>query len=242
MSPKRKAGKPGNPQTAIAYLRLSPRGKRQEDPLGIDVQHEMIQRWADQHGVEILAWHEDRWVSGADEIDDRPALLAALQDIETHGAGYLVGAKRDRIARDTINDAMISRLAERAGAAVVSADGIGNGDDPASQAMRGMMAVFAQFERALIRSRIKNALAIKKARGERTGMVPYGMRATAERLLEPDPVEQAALRRIFELHEQGLGAPRIAKALEAEGTPARGDRWHVTSVTRILQGKSGRRV
>ncbi|MBU6429013.1 MAG: recombinase family protein, partial [Cyanobacteria bacterium REEB65] len=96
--------------------------------------------------------------------------------------------------------------------------------------------------RALIRSRIKNALAIKKARGERLGMVPYGMRATSEGLLEPDETEQAALRRIFELHAQGMGAPRIARALEEEGIPARGDRWHVTSVTRILQGKSGQRV
>jgi DNA invertase Pin-like site-specific DNA recombinase len=40
-----------------------------------------------------------------------------------------------------------------------------------------IMDAAAAYERALIRARTKAALAAKRARGERSGEVPYGFRA-----------------------------------------------------------------
>jgi len=50
--------------------------------------------------VEVLAWREERGVSGGAELTERPWLLAALDDVAAHRAGLLVVAKRDRLARD----------------------------------------------------------------------------------------------------------------------------------------------
>src|ERR1019366_5979320 len=97
--------------------------------------------------------------------------LAALRE---HGAGVLVVAKRDRIARDVVLTAGVEREAGRLGARVTSAAGEGNGSSPADGFMRTVIDGAAEYERALIRARTKAALAAKKAKGECVGQVPYG--------------------------------------------------------------------
>ncbi len=90
----------------------------------------------------------------------------------------LLVAKRDRLARDVVVAAMVDRLAERHGARVLAADGTGNGDGPEAMLMRGIVDVFAQYERALIRARTKAALAVKavarRADGRRPLRSPAG--------------------------------------------------------------------
>jgi hypothetical protein len=54
--------------------------------------------------------------------------------------------------------AITKRLAERKGARVLAVDGVNNGDSPEAQLMRTLIDAFAQYERALIRSRIVQAL------------------------------------------------------------------------------------
>ncbi len=67
-------------------------------------------------------------------MDQRPALVAALAELRAEGAGVLVVAKRDRLARDVYIAAGIERHVARLGARVWSADGVGNGDAPADLA------------------------------------------------------------------------------------------------------------
>src|SRR5690606_20526464 len=102
-------------------------------------------------------------------------------------AGLLLVTRRDRLARDVVKAAMIERLAARHGARVVSAAGEGEGDDPASSLMRRMIDAFAEYERAILKARTKAALAVKKARGERVGSIPYGKRLGSDgRTLEDE--------------------------------------------------------
>ncbi|MCC6811734.1 MAG: recombinase family protein [Deltaproteobacteria bacterium] len=209
-----------NPKVAVAYLRVST--SKQE--LGPEAQREAIQKWAAQSGVTIAAWHEDRGVSGGAELDDRPALMAAIDALEDAQAGVLVVAKRDRLARDVVKAAMIEALAEKAGARVLSAAGEGGDDanDPASMMMRGIIDVFAQYERALIRSRTRAALAMKKARGERTGTVRFGYHVAADgKTLERDDAEQAVIERARALRAGGVSIRGIVAALATEGVQSR---------------------
>ena len=70
---------------------------------------------------------------------------------------------------------MLARLVERKGGRIHSTSGEGSDDDgPTSMLMRHIIDAFAEYERALIRSRTKAALAVKKARGERVGGIPFG--------------------------------------------------------------------
>ncbi|MBN1773173.1 MAG: recombinase family protein [Deltaproteobacteria bacterium] len=225
--------KHGDTKRAIGYLRVS----SDDQALGPDAQRAALERWARAQGVELVAVHADLGVSGGAELDKRPGLLAALADLSTNGAGLLLVAKRDRLARDVVVAGMVERLVERAGARVTSADGAGNGDGPEAALLRGIMDVFAQYERALIRARTRAALAVKRGRGERLGGdLPYGYHAAQDGVhLESDDDEQRVIAAARDLRAEGLSLRAIGAALEARGLlPRSGRRWHPETVRALL--------
>ncbi len=217
----------------VGYVRVS----TSEQALGPEAQLAALRSWCAARGAELVAVREDLGVSGAAPLDRRPGLLAALDALREYSAGVLLVAKRDRLARDVVVSAMAERLAARRGAEVQSADGAGNGSEPADQLMRTMVDAFAQYERALIRARTSAALRAKRARGERTGgHVALGLRVMPDGVrVEAEPAEEVALRRIAELRADGATVRAIAERLNAEGVPARGTRWHATTVARALR-------
>jgi DNA invertase Pin-like site-specific DNA recombinase len=217
---------------AVAYVRVS----TDDQTLGPDAQLAAIQRWATAQGVVLVSVHRDLGVSGGTELAERPALMEALVALEQHRAGVLVVAKRDRLARDVVVAAAVERLVEGKGARIASADGAGNAEGPEGMLMRGLVDLFAQYERALIRSRTTAALAVKKSRNERVGELPIGfaVREDGKQLVE-HAAEQDALVRIRELRAEGFTVRAIAEQMNAEGIPARGKRWHATTVARLLE-------
>lgn len=221
------------PSRAVGYLRVS----KEEQALSPVAQREAIVRWCKANDAELVAVFEDIDVSGGTPLDRRPGLLAAITELERKNAGMLVVAKRDRLARDVMNAAMVERLAERAGARIRSVAGEGTeGDlsDPSGMLMRGIVDLFAQYERAVIRARTKAALAVKAARGERTGQVRFGCRATPDGYIVEHEEEQKVLTRILELRKNGLSIRAIASQLQADGEPCRGTRWHPTTIARLI--------
>ena len=219
------------PTVAVAYLRAS----TDDQHLSPDAQRAAVETWARASGVSVVSWHVDAGVSGAADLGDRPALGAALVALRHHGAGLLVVAKRDRLARDCYIAAAIDRAAAAAGARVVSADGTGNGDTPADAFMRSVLDAAAAYERALIRTRTKAALAVKKARGERTGTVRYGFTADAAGRLVECPAEQAVIAQVRALSAAGLSQRGIVAELARAGLVGRTGRALArTQVTNIL--------
>ena len=206
------------PTTAVvAYISVS----TDDQTLSVEAQRERLAVWCAERRVTLLAMYEDVGVSGGAALDKRPGLMLAL-DALTPGMA-LVAVKRDRLARDTMHVAMIERLAERAGAKVLTCDGAGEGDSPEAQMLRGIMDVFAQYERAVIRARTTTALAVKRGRAERiSGRLPYGMRLAADGLhLEADAAEQAVIRIARDLHTAGLSSRAIAARLAEQGLYSR---------------------
>lgn len=226
----------GDPRIAVAYLRVS----TEEQQLGPEAQRAAIEVWAQREGATIVAWHSDAGLSGASEIADRPALSAALADLRERGAGTLIVAKRDRIAREATIAGTVDRLAARDGARVLSADGVGNGDTASDQFMRTILDAAAAFELAQIRARTKAALAAKRSRGERIGRIPRGMRLAADgRHLEPDEGERRTLARAAELRAAGASFGRIARQLADEGHRTRaGKAFHRADIHRMLRRAS----
>lgn len=162
--------------------------------------------------------------------------MCALGELRNLGAGVLVVAKRDRLARDVYVAATIERAVAKGGARVVSADGTANGDTPADAFMRTVIDGAAAYERALIRARTKAALAAKRARGERSGEVPYGYRLGADGTsLEGDEAEQAVLTVVRELRGAGLSQRAIVAELAIRGLVSRAGRpFAKTQIARML--------
>lgn len=222
----------GDPSVAVAYLRVS----TGEQALGLEAQRHAIQRWAEARSVAISSWHEDRGVSGGAPVERRPALAAALDAVSDHGAGLLLAHKRDRLARDVFIAAVVERLAQKQGAQVMVAEGGTNGDGPEAALMRAIIDAIAQYERAVIRGRIKAALAVKKRGGQRVGSIQYGKRLSADGVhLEDDPIEQVVIARVCALREQGCTYAEIAQDLvEAGYRPRSGRTWHAMTLSRIV--------
>jgi DNA invertase Pin-like site-specific DNA recombinase len=226
----KRAIRAGDPKVAVAYLRVS----THEQDLGPEAQRAAISTWAERHGVRVLSYFEDR-VSGGTKVEDRPAMLQAFGALRASGAGLLIAAKRDRIARDVVVAATVEQIARDAGAKVVTADGVAVEDTPEGMLLRGLMDLFAQYERAVIRSRTRAALAVKRSRGQRyTRRAPLGFRFEAGQLVE-DPAERDMLARVRDMKSRGFSTVRVASILNAEGLRCRGGRWHVTTLARALR-------
>ena len=206
-----------DPHTAVAYLRVS----TEEQHLGPDAQRAAISVWAQREDVAIVAWHTDAGLSGSAEVADRPGLALALGALRAHGAGRLVVARRDRLARDVYLAAAIDRAVESVGARVVTADGTANGDTPADAFMRTILDGAAQYERALIRARTKAALAVKRDRGEVFNHAPYGWKDDGAGRLVPCKEEQRAITLAAQLRERGLTIRAMVSALAGEGITTR---------------------
>ena len=214
---------------AIGYIRVS----TDEQLLGQDAQRAALEAWAAREGVTLASVHVDAGVSGAAPLEARPGLLAAMVELGEIKAGFLVVAKRDRLARDPVVAVVIEREAAKLGVKVVSADGVGVGDSPEAQLMRRIVDAIAEYERALIRARTKAALAVKRSRGELIGSVPLGLRVDATGKLEAGGPDAPLVARAKALRASGLSQAKVAAQMAAEGLVGRsGKPWNATQVAR----------
>ncbi len=228
------ATKTNDPRKAVGYIRVS----TDEQHLGPEAQHAALTAWCARTGTELVAIHADHGVSGGAPLEDRPALLAAVAALKTHGAGVLLVAKRDRLARDHIVNGMIHDRVNRSGAQVCSADGHGNGDAPEAMLMARMVEAFGQYERSLIRARTRAALQVKKSRGERISREPaYGYRLNATRThVEVDHHEQRVVGLVRTYRQEGLPLRDIGARLTAVGLrPRSGGTWNPKTIRNIAQ-------
>jgi DNA invertase Pin-like site-specific DNA recombinase len=223
---------PGDPKVAVGYIRVS----TDEQSLGPEAQRNAIEKWAQARGVRVAVVFEDFGISGGASAEKRPGLLAALAALRENNAGLLVAAKRDRIARDTVIAAMVEQAAQRAGAVLTTADGASDGVGPEGALMRGIVDVFAAYERGVIKSRTKAALGVKKARNECVGQVPYGFELAADGVhLAEAAAEQAKIETIRALRTSGLSLRRVTAECSRLGLVSRsGKPFMLTSIANIL--------
>lgn len=215
---------------AIGYLRVS----TDEQLLGPEAQRDAITRWASAAGVVLVEVHEDR-LGGAVSAAMRPGLLAAIAALRTANAGVLVVARRDRLARDVLVVAQVEQLVAKAGGRIASADGVGAGEGPEAALLRRMIDGFAEYERALIRIRTRQALQVRRRRGQRFSGHPAIGQRHVDGAVHVDDAEAAAIARAVELHAAGRSQTAIARRLAIEGYRPRGARWHRTTIARLLQ-------
>lgn len=227
----RKSAKQGSSTKAVAYIRVS----TEKQELGPEAQRAAIESWALQAKIAVVDWYTDR-IGGDAAPEEREGLLEALGQIKVTGAGLFVIAKRDRLARDVMVAAAIERAVRQAGARVVAADGIGNGDGPAEEFLRTILDGAAAYERALIRQRTKAALAVKIARGERVGgRVRYGYDVDELGRLVPRQDEQEIIRRVLALRTAGTSFRGIVEKLALSGVRSRsGKPLQLRQIQRIV--------
>ena len=227
----------------VGYLRVSTQRQADEGP-SLEVQEQTIRAWAVAEGHKLLACYRDGGDSGANGIDARVGLHAALTALAAGRAEGLVVSRLDRLAGDLSVQEGILAWVWKHGGRVLACDAgeVRQQDphDPMRTAMRQMLGVFAQLERGMTAARMRAGRRRKAARGGFAyGAPPYGKRAVAGELVD-DPAEQQVIARIRELHAGGVSLRQIARTLDAEGVRARrGKRWQDRTVAKIVARLEG---
>lgn len=226
---------PDGKTAAVGYIRVST-DEQARGGVGLDTQRQKIIAYAELHGLEPVTIHADEGRSGK-STDKRPGLAAALdQACEQQGA--LIVYSLSRLARSTRDAINIAERLGKAGANLVSITENIDTTTPIGRFFFTTMAALAQLERDVIGQRTADALAAKKAKGERiSGIIPYGydLAPDGKRLIE-NAAEQANIATIVELRSEGLSARAIIAELEKrELKPPRGAKWHVSTVMSICR-------
>src|SRR3984957_8000340 len=205
---------------AIAYTRVST-VQQGKSGLGLEAQQAALARFAEAEGYKLLQTFEEiETGKGADALDRRPQLSAALKAAKQHKAPIIV-AKLDRSSRDVH---FISGLMSHKTPFIVAE--LGADADPF---MLHLYAALAEKERRVISQRTRDALAAKKAQGVKLG----GLNAKGIQNREEALARAEQLRPIF-TELAGMSHRKMAVELNERkiSTPAGGS-WHSVTVIRV---------
>ena len=149
-------------------------------------------------GWNIVKVYRDEGVSGAKSRSERPAFNALWKDATRRRFDMVMAWSVDRLGR-SLQDlvAFLSELHALRIDLYLHQQGVDT-STPAGKALFQMMGVFAEFERAMIRERVKSGLERAKAQGKILG------RPTI------DPRKEAAI--LDDLREGKVGIIKLAAA------------------------------
>lgn len=209
----------------VGYVRVSTE-EQAVSGLSLAAQEDAIRAECERRGEPLVALYSDAGVSA--KTIDRPALNAALGDLDAGRGSVLMVAKLDMLSRSVHDASGLMLKAERSGWSLVALDVNVDTGSPQGAALPQLLAVFGELERKLIGQRTRDALAVKRAQGHRLGRRP----------VLPENVRS----RIVSRREEGAGWTQIARELNEDGVPtAQGGRqWYPATVSYVVLGDQRR--
>lgn len=229
-----------------SYLRVSTAQQAEEDRFGLPRQRHDVEHFvAGSGGAHELVAEFVEVASGTNGVAGRqafPDLLCALRDRQVEG---VVISDLTRLSRALTTQEVLLGSVWTSGGTVFTSDGRevpeDDPDDPFRAAVRQMMGVFAQLDRAMISKRLRDG---RRAKARVTPayawtFAPYGFTKDGASLV-PDPMSTAwdVVALAARLRAQGHSLRQVADALTATGTPTpsgRGIGWTHVQVARLLQ-------
>jgi DNA invertase Pin-like site-specific DNA recombinase len=206
---------------AAGYARVST--ETQLDGLGMEIQRDAIADLATAEGLTLAEVFVDEGICGAEGLDTRRGLAAALDWLTEHPGATLIIPRLDRLARDLMVQEQVLADAWKCGATVLSCSETertycrpDSPDDPARTLIRQVLGAVAAYERQMIRLRLVKGRRRRIAeQGYAGGPDPYGWRCDDER---------AVLAHVQARRARGASWQQIADELNAGGHHKRNGR------------------
>jgi site-specific DNA recombinase len=203
---------------AALYVRVS---KAEQADAGLnggslESQEARCRALCEARGLEVVGVFTDPGASGG--TLERPGLDALRASVAAGEVAAVVAYAVDRLSRRQADTLALLEEFERHGAGLMAASQDFDTTSPAGRAMLGMLAVFAELQRAEIRERTKAKLRTKRAKGEAVSRPPFGLRRAGAGF-EADPGTWPVLARILRERRAGGSCQSIADTLNAEGVP-----------------------
>lgn len=199
----------------IGYGRVS----TADQATSVEAQTARLQQFARQNGTELAALFVDEDVSGALPLKARPQ-GRRLWDLLQPG-DRVAFCKVDRCFRSMADAATTLAFWRQIGVGVTIVDLGIDVSTPAGELFFNQLAGFAAFERQMIGTRIKEAIAQRKATGKPYGRSrPLGWVRSGpgkDAVWEPCAEERKLAARVVELRDAGETLAGIARTLAGEG-------------------------
>jgi DNA invertase Pin-like site-specific DNA recombinase len=174
------------------YLRVS------TDKQTTNNQRRELEAVAERSGWEVVKVYQDAGISGAKGRDKRPGLDAMMKAVNAKEFDMVASWSVDRLGR-SLTDllSILQGLHDKGVGLFLHQQGLDT-TTSAGKAMFQMLAVFAEFERGIIRERVNAGLARARANGVKLG----------RRRVKPSVEAQ-----IVALRDKGYGILKIRKKL-----------------------------
>ena len=198
------------------YVRVST-DRQADEGESLGTQQRTIEGYAMMQGMTLRESFVERGVSGAKPLGERPEgarLLAILQPGDA-----VITPKLDRMFRSALDALDVLGQLQRRGVNLhmidLGGDVTGNG---ISKLVFTILSAVAEAERDRIRERIRDVKADQRKRKRYLGgIVPFGWQVGQNGELVEVPTEQAAIRRVMDLHREGLSLRAISTTIKGEG-------------------------
>lgn len=223
-----------------AYVRVST--ENQVDAFGKEVQTDLIERYAQLGGHEIVVWYEEDAVSGKVEGASRPVFHEMLMDYEDNTSAFagVIALDSSRFARDLLVQETLFQALWSKGLEIFCANGgqIDKDDetDPTRKFTRRLFGLIAELERDTVYMRLHGGRRRKMAKGGYGGgIVKYGYCVENGEIV-PCADEQVVIQSIYDMRDTGLSYKKISHRLNAAGVYTKtGLEWRERQISRILQ-------
>lgn len=210
---------------AVLYLRVSTKEQAKKggesEGYSIPAQREACLRKAETLGASVIEEFVDAGESARSA--DRPQLQRMLAYLEAESVQFVIVHKVDRLARNRLDDVMISLALERAGVTLVSCSEAID-ESPSGKLTHGLMALIAEWYSSNLSHEVKTKVLQKVRNGGTAGKAPIGY-------LNVRKIENGREIRTVAVDEHR--APLVQWAFEAYATGS----WSLTRLTEALSDR-----
>lgn len=199
----------------------------QVDGDGFTRQSDAISRYAASNGLSIVQTFREEGVSGAKDLEHRPALQELLMAIQAGDVDTVMIEKLDRLARDLmVQETILGDLRKRGITVVSVTEPDLCSDDPSRKLMRQIFGAIAEYDKSMI---------VLKLRGARQRMKARTGRCEGAKAFGTSEAHRPVIDRILSLRSAGMAVDTIAETLNGEGLLSKtGGRWYGSSVRNVL--------
>jgi DNA invertase Pin-like site-specific DNA recombinase len=197
---------------AALYLRVSTTDQDTER------QERELRAVAKARGWKVVEVYVDHGISGSKGRDKRPAFDRLHNDAVRHRFDIVMSWSVDRLGRSLKDLVTLLQHLHDLNAQLYLHQQALDTTTASGKAMFGMLAVFSEFERAMIVERVRSGLAKAKAKGTKSGR-PIGRPRIPERTLQQIRQEYAvggtSYRRLAKKHGISVGTVQSCCAVAA---------------------------
>ena len=194
----------GKPKRAALYVRVS------TDHQSVENQVRELKQVAERRGWTVIEVYRDAGISGSKGRDKRPGLDAMLKDANRRKFDVVMAWAIDRLGRSLIDLLGTIEHLQEVGVDLYLDQQHIDTTTPTGKLLFQITGAFAEFERSMIRQRIRAGLSVIKEKIVRDGKFVSRTGKVRRKLgrpgAEPDKIEQA--RREL---AKGLGIVKVAR-------------------------------